>query len=306
MPFQEAQPDMRVSVIIPALNEEKKLLESLPVIRGQLRPEDELLVIDNGSSDQTAAVARSLGCNVISEAIRSRPKARNAGIARAAGDLLFFLDADCLPKERWFHRMLEVFEDPTIGAVAGEIQMAEADNALEQFLRLRGYLSQAVSFRHPFLPYGNTANVAYRRAVLNTIGGFDEKLPEGEDADLSWRMQLETEYRLVIASDAVVLHKSELKPLAFLRQKRRHAYGAVLLYKKYAPYWKEPNRKLKEIYWEYRSIISRAIRYSTRWSIAHLGCMSYPDDDQGYQLLIEIGEKWGRLEGTIRHRVWFV
>lgn len=297
---------MRASVIIPALNEEKNLAESLPLVRAQLRSEDEVLVVDNGSTDQTAAVARSMNCTVIHEARRSRPKARNAGIERAGGDVLLFLDADCVPQQGWFRRMLAAFDDPTIGAVAGEIQTVPTDHALDRFLRSRGYLSQGVSFKHPFLPYGNTANVAYRRAVLNAIGGFDEKLPEGEDADLSWRMQLKTEYRLVMAPDAVVLHKSELKPLAFLRQKRRHAYGAVLLYKKYASDWKGPDRNLKETYWEYRSILSRAMRYGVQWSMARFGWAGRPNDDQGYQLLIEIGEKWGRLEGAIRHRVWFV
>ena len=119
-------------------------------------------------------------------------------------------------------------------------------------------------------------------------------------------MQLESDYRIAFAPEACVEHCHDLSPSSFLWQKRRHAYGAVLLYKKYRSRWKMEDVSLKSTYWEYRSIVRRSIRFGAQCLMAKMGFLSDPGDDQRYQLLIEIGEKWGRIEGTIRHRVWFV
>jgi len=298
--------NMRASVIIPALNEAVNLARSLPIVAEQVGSDGEIVVVDNGSTDQTAAVARSFRCRVVQETVRSRPRARNAGIRHTTGEILLFLDADCMPKENWFRRMIGAFDDPTVGGAAGEIQTAESQSPLDRFLKSRGYLSQAVSFKHPFLPYGNTANVAYRRSCLAAIGGFDQALPEGEDADLSWKMQLQTDLRLIMVPEAVVVHEGELKPLEFLRQKRRHAYGAVLLYKKYRRYRPNENFSSKKLYWEYSSILRRGVRFLLREGAAAMKLGPKPSDDEAYQLLIEIGDKLGRVEGAIKHRVWYL
>jgi len=298
---------VRASIVIPAFNEERNLARVLPAIQSQIGGSDEVIVVDNASSDGTARVARSFGAEVVAEAARGRGRARNAGLSRARGDFVVFLDADCVPQRGWLQELLEPFADGEVGCVAGEILNAESESRFGQYLAAKGHLSQRVTVGHPFLPYAQTGNVAFRRAVIEAIGPFDDRMPEGEDADLCWRMQLETDYRLFLAERALVVHHThDLSPLLFLRQKRRHAYGAVLLYKKYRSRWKVERMTLRHVYWDYRSIMRRSWGYAATAMLARLGFSARPQPEQGYQLLIEIGEKWGRIEGAIRHRVWFV
>lgn len=297
---------IRASIVIPALNEEKNLSRVLPVVSAQLGPNDELIVVDNGSKDGTVRVASSLHARVVAESKRGRGRARNAGFRHACGEFVVFLDADCLARPNWLQNLLNPFQDPLVGCVGGEIVNADLDTPLARYFANKGHLSQMVTFAHPFMPYAQTGNVAFRRDVIGRIGVFDDLLEEGEDADLCWRMQLESDYRIVFAADACVEHCHDLSPGSFLQQKRRHAYGAVLLYKKYHSRWKTEDLSLKRTYWEYRSIVRRSIRFGAQCFMAKMGFMSQPSHDQGYQLLVEIGEKWGRIEGTIRHRVWFV
>jgi cellulose synthase/poly-beta-1,6-N-acetylglucosamine synthase-like glycosyltransferase len=297
---------VRASIVIPAFNEEANLARVLPLVKAQVGPADEVLVVDNASFDQTSSVARSFDAEVVLELNRGRGRARNAGLKHARGEYIVFLDADCSPRPGWLQHLLEPFADRTVGCVGGEIINAQVDTPLAKYLAAKGHLSQRVTLGHPFLPFAQTGNVAFRRSVIEAIGAFDDRMVEGEDADLCWRMQLQTDYRLAFAERAVVYHLEVLSPKLFLRQKRRHAYGAVLLYKKYRSRWSPERQPFKRAYWEYRSIVRRSLLYLGFLTLARLGLSEQPRSDQGYQLLIEIGEKWGRIEGAIRHRVWFV
>src|SRR5258705_8613232 len=109
----------RVSVIIPALNEAQNLASCLPRVKSQLSATDELIVVDNGSSDATASIAQAKGAKVVFESRRGRAIARNAGISAAQSDLIAFVDADCLPNPDWLVQLTKPFEDPAVGCVAG-------------------------------------------------------------------------------------------------------------------------------------------------------------------------------------------
>ncbi len=295
----------RVSVVIPALNEAANLGRCLAGVHSQVVPPTEVIVVDNGSTDGTAAAARSHGARVVHEPVRGRARARNAGIRRARGALLVFLDADCLPQVGWLERLLAPFEDSTVGCVGGETLCVEAGTELTKYLIAKRYLSQTSTFAHPFLPFAATATVAFRRKVFELVGLFDESLPDGEDADLSWRMQLETDYKILHAPEAKVHHLPVLPPLALLRQKRRHGYAAALLFKKYRVHRHAEERSLRHIYWEYRSLLRRNVGFLARTLAAKLHLCGNPPAHEGYQLLLEIGEKLGRLEGCLRHRIWY-
>ena len=295
----------RASIIIPALNEATNLSRVLPAVLSQAGPLDEVIVVDNGSSDNTAAVARQLGATVVDEPVRGRSRARNSGIKQSWGEIIVFLDADCTPHSDWLSHLLEPFDDPAIGCVAGEILNIDTGTPFSAYLTRKGHLAQSVTLKHPFLPYAQTGNVAYRRAVLDQIGLFDEALWAGHDADISWRMQLETSHKITAAPRGRVEHRQDIDLAAFLRQKRRHAQGAVLLYKKYKGYRHNEIASLKKTYWEYRSILKRAFGYAIQMLASLFGLRPPPSGDQRYQLLLEIGEKLGRIEGSIRNRVWY-
>jgi cellulose synthase/poly-beta-1,6-N-acetylglucosamine synthase-like glycosyltransferase len=201
--------------------------------------------------------------------------------------------------------LLTPFEDSSIGCVAGEIHTVDDGTPFGIYLTKKGHLAQVGPLAHPFLPYAQSGNAAYRRIVFDRIGLFDEALWAGHDADLSWRMQLETTYKLVPASLAAVSHRQDISYRSFLRQKRRHAHGAVLLYKKYKQHRYREVSSFKETYWEYRSILKRGFSCLTQVCVSELASNSSSHRDQWYQLVIEIGEKAGRLEGSIRNLTWY-
>ena len=296
---------MLKSIIIPALNEAENLSRNLPQVCVQLRATDELIVVDNGSTDETVAIAQNYSADVVREPVRGRSQARNAGIKRSRGEIVVFLDADCFPDQDWLSHLIAGFEDTRVGCVAGEITVSHGDNGLGRYLSQKGHLTQEVNFQHPFLPFGGSANVAFRRSVLEKIGGFDENLFSGHDADLCWRMQLETDLKIIRAPDAIVYHSQTLTPKEVIRQKRRHGHGAVLLFKKYQRYREHERRPVKQVYWEYYSILSRAARSIWRKTFNEEGIATLTAPDQDFQILLEIGEKIGRIEGSVRNRIWF-
>lgn len=300
---------LTVSVIIPALNEAKNLPACLDGLNKQecVTAGVEVIVVDNGSTDRTREIGQALGARAVIEARRGRSFARNAGIRAAGGEVLVFLDADCVPRSGWLQGVLSAFKDAAVGCAAGEIENEVLGGGLAEFMGRKGYLSQADNFAHPFLPYAATGNVAFRKTVLDRIGGFDVKLWTGQDADLCWRMQLETEYKIKLVPDAVVVHRMEVSPRSIFRQKRRHANGLVMLYKKYRMYWRPERKGLKSLYWEYRSIARRALRVGARRLREKVGMgvgSPLPFDEQ--QVLFELAWKVGLIEGSLRHRVLFL
>src|SRR5688572_6789299 len=105
---------MRLSVIVPAFNEEQMIGASLAAIRhamtaaGALGWSSELIVCDNNSSDRTAEIAGQMGAEIVFEPVNQISRARNAGAARASGDWLVFVDADSRPSRELFADMMQV------------------------------------------------------------------------------------------------------------------------------------------------------------------------------------------------------
>ena len=100
----------RVSVVVPALNDSAMLRRCLAALAAQTRLPDEILVVDNGSTDSTAAVARAAGARVVSEPVRGIFPATAAGFDAAVGDILARLDADSVPPRDWIERIESAFD----------------------------------------------------------------------------------------------------------------------------------------------------------------------------------------------------
>ena len=208
-----------VTVIVPVYNGEADLPELVERLLGQEYPAEQVdyLLVDNGSGDRTSTILQAAAQTASSQGVRLRVltystiqssyAARNAGIAIATGEILAFTDADCHPAPGWLDALVQPFIDDSVGLVAGEIKALPSRNWLERYADRQGTLSQHNTLNHTFLPYGQTANLAVRAELLGTVGCFRPHLTTGGDADLCWRIQQETSWRLVHATDAVVYHR---------------------------------------------------------------------------------------------------
>ena len=103
--------------------------------------------------------------------------------------------------------LVKPFVDLEIGITCGEIVALPGKTILEQHADRQNTLSQKHTLAHPFCPYGQTANLAVRRLVLQQIGLFRPYLTSGGDADLCWRILRETSYKMYFAENAIVRHR---------------------------------------------------------------------------------------------------
>jgi cellulose synthase/poly-beta-1,6-N-acetylglucosamine synthase-like glycosyltransferase len=297
---------LKISIVIPAFNEGKNIIECVRSLKAQGFPKNdfEIIPVDNNSTDNTLELIKNLNITYTVECKKGPAAAKNAGIKIATGNIIAFIDADCIATKDWVKNIVSGFDKPDVGCVAGSISAMGDDNLspLERFLIEKGHLSQTQHIEHSFLPFAATANAAYRKQVFDKIGLFDEKLFIGEDADLSWRMQLFTNYKIKYIPDAEVFHPYESRPKELFRQKRRHAYGSVVLYRKYRKYRENEVKSLKQTYWEYGSIVRRWLKLVPFKLWKNTG---YPTVNE-YQLILETAWKIGLIQGSLRHWVWYV
>jgi O-antigen/teichoic acid export membrane protein/GT2 family glycosyltransferase len=199
--------DMTIAVVVPVRDGSALVAQCVHACRAQTRPPAEVIVVDNASDDDTAAVARAAGASVLTEPVRGSYRARNRGWRSTGADIIAFTDGDCIPDPNWLARLVEPFSDPSVAAVGGAIVQAELVSASQRWMVERRFLDQAQNAAHEFLPFFATANVAYRRSVLEKLDGFDEAFLSGGDCDMSWRVQALGAGRLVYRPDAMVDHR---------------------------------------------------------------------------------------------------
>lgn len=224
----------QVSVVIPIYNGEADLPDLEACLLQQTFPASqvEYLLVDNNSQDDTpqhlqafAERARAHQVHVrplVESQIQSSYAARNCGIRAARGAILVFTDADCRPEPDWLTRLVSPFADERVGLVVGEIKALPGNSWLEQYAEQREVLSQKFTIAHPFYPYGQTANLAVRRAALEQAGLFRPYLTTGGDADLCWRIQLAGDWQVYFAESAIIRHRHRSTLPELRRQWQRY------------------------------------------------------------------------------------
>ena len=180
---------IKFSIIVPAFNEEKYIGQTLHHInlakvhlsnRGALSAE--ILVVDNGSTDQTACVVQSFGAIVVKESVHNIAKVRNTGAKFASGDILLFIDADTLVPKTLLLRISQVMSDPSCLGGAVDTDYRPARLSVRLYLkswRLLGMLADMAQGAVQFC----------RRDAYVALQGYDESIYMGEDVDFYWRLR---------------------------------------------------------------------------------------------------------------------
>ena len=230
---------LRASVVLPVLNARSQIEGLLDRLRGQDFPRDawELVIVDNGSTDGTWEWIREIRepwIHVVRESKRGPSAARNCGVRHARAGIVVFIDSDCVPQRNWLSQMVSVFDNRAIWAAGGIVVSAPPESLTEAFTAKQKLLNQEdffkpMRYKPPFLL---TANFAARRAVFARVGGFDESLLVGEDADFCWRL-LQAGGRLHLTPEAIVEHRHRSSPLRFARQMYNYGIGSVAVFSKH-------------------------------------------------------------------------
>lgn len=187
-----------ISVVIPLYNKEKSIRATLESVLAQTYTDYEVIIVDDGSTDNSLQVVRKgireLGSNrvrVIHQENGGVSSARNKGIEEATGEYVAFLDAD----DYWecdvlleFDRLINDFPDATLYALGCGNMTNDIKTPCKCDLNpgYRGYLNDIWKHRPTFL---STASCCCcRRTLANQIGGFDIRMTHGEDYDMWWRL----------------------------------------------------------------------------------------------------------------------
>jgi glycosyltransferase involved in cell wall biosynthesis len=213
-----------VSVVIPVRDDVDHLRRCLAAVAEQTRLPDEVVVVDNGSSDDSAAVARSAGAVVCDEPERGIARASARGYDTASGDVIVRLDADSIPPRHWVATALALLEDPEVVAVTGPGRPVDAGRVVRAtwpvlymgpyFVLMRGALARPPLFG---------SATAFRRSAWLTVRGHAHRDdPEVHD-DIDLSMQFDPSWR-VLANPALTVGVSARPfsslPSAVLRTRR--------------------------------------------------------------------------------------
>jgi cellulose synthase/poly-beta-1,6-N-acetylglucosamine synthase-like glycosyltransferase len=226
----------RVSVLVPAYNEENVIADALASLMTLDYPDYEIIVIDDGSSDATLERAREVAASRIHPVIRvvtqpnnGKASALNTAIQHASGEFFLCVDADSRLSPDAIRRGLPHFTDPRVGAVGGYIEVANADSLLTSFQQLEyqlslNFLRRALS-RLAVVPIVPGPLGLFRREAMLDAGGYLEGRDlYAEDADLTVRM-LSRGWRVRGESRMIAYTEAPEILFALLRQRYRWRRG---------------------------------------------------------------------------------
>lgn len=198
---------MRISVVIPAFNEEKLLPATLAAVAKAREAftafgwESEVIVCDNNSKDRTGEIARTASAKVVFEPVNQIARARNSGAAAAAGDWLIFVDADSQPTRELFTAVAEVVRAGRHLAGGSTLRLEDAPWWASPFLHGWTAVSR---WQH----WAAGSFIFVSAEAFRTVGGFNQALYASEEIDLSQRLNRLARTRQLRAM--IILHHHPL------------------------------------------------------------------------------------------------
>ena len=223
-----------ISIIIPTLNGAGRIGNCLDALRDQAHQQNaEILVVDDGSTDNTAEVVRRYsGVRLIQQTNAGPAAARNRGASEASGKIILFTDDDCVPAANWLESMLKPFVDSEVIGVKGVYRTKQA-NLIARFVQMDYEDRYRYMCRFPDIDFIDTYSAAFRRQHFLAMAGYDTSFPVAcaEDIELSYRMSSRG-WKMKFAPDAVVYHTHPVTLSGYLKKKYKFAFWRVLAVRK--------------------------------------------------------------------------
>jgi GT2 family glycosyltransferase len=273
-----------VSVVVCTHNGARSIGECLAGIAELRYPRVETIVVDDGSTDGTAAIASEFDVRVISTANQGLSASRNVGLAAAHGEFVAFLDDDAYPDPDWLQYLVEEFRLTRHAAVGGPNLPPSQDGRVAMCVANAPGAPVHVLLSDSEAEHLPGCNMAFRRTDLLAIGGFDTQFRvAGDDVDVCWRLTGRGR-TLGFHPAAVVWHHRRGSVRAYLRQQHGYGRAEALLERK----WPEKYTRRGHLTWRgrlYDRATARAFRpqriYHGTWGSGAF----QPAEDQPRELL---------------------
>ena len=226
----------KFSVIIPVYNGEGTIAECLEALAAQDVPrrEFEVIVVDDGSTDGTAAIVKQFDVRYVHQENKGPATARNVGVKNARGEIVVFTDADCVPEPGWLREMVNpLVRDSDVAGVKGAYRTRQTELTArfaqaefeERFKRLA---------RRRTIDFVDSYSAAFRKKVFEQVGGFNPRYPKAnnEDVELSFKVA-QKNHKMVFSPDAIVYHTHPDGIWKYARLKFTRAYWRTFVYDKF-------------------------------------------------------------------------
>jgi len=257
-----------VSVIVCTYNGEATLEETCAAVRGQEYPNFESLLVDDGSTDGSAAIAEAHGFRVISTKNQGLSAARNTGLDAATGDIVAYVDDDVVPDAHWLSYLVDVFESTSFVAVGGPNLAVPGDGTVADAVDAAPGNPTHVLISDREAEHIPGCNAAFRTEALRRIDGFDTRFGvAGDDVDVCWRLQDEGG-KIGYSAAAMVWHHRRGTVGGYLRQQRGYGKAEAMLERK----WPERYSAGGHVTWRGRLYGAGTVHPTTgplRWRVYH-------------------------------------
>lgn len=222
-----------VSVVVCAYNAEDTMRECCEGLAALDYPDYEVIIVDDGSTDDTRAIAEQYAFRVISTPNRGLSNARNIGLAAARGAIVAYIDSDAYPDPRWLQYLAVPFAHSEYGAVGGPNLTPENDAAVAQCVGRAPGGPTHVLITDSEAEHIPGCNMAFRKHILEELGGFDPQFRiAGDDVDVCWRLR-DAGWILGFSPAAVVWHHPRGSLGAYWRQQLRYGEAEAILQRKW-------------------------------------------------------------------------
>jgi len=223
----------RISVIVCSFNGARTIRDCFEGLLRLEYPDYEVIVVNDGSSDRTAAIAEEYGFRLINTKNGGLSRARNIGLEAATGEIVAYIDDDAYPDVHWLTYLAATFQSTTHVGVGGPNIAPPGDGRIADCAAnapggpIHVLLSDQEAEHIP------GCNMAFRKAALKAVGGFDPQFhTAGDDVDLCWKLQ-EKGWTLGFSPAAVVWHHRRNSVRAYWKQQRGYGKAEALLEKKW-------------------------------------------------------------------------
>ncbi len=183
----------KISVVVPAHNEEKCIRDVISAVLRQDYPDFEMIVVDNASKDHTYEYAKEFPITVAKEERKGTQWARECGRNLAKGEIIAYLDSDCIPDKDWLSKASKIFDDEKVVAVTGPYDYYDSSFSFRLIsLWIQKYIYSVNNVILQFFKKGAVligGNMLIRASSLRDIGGLDTSIVfYGDDTDTAKRL----------------------------------------------------------------------------------------------------------------------